>query len=305
MNTIYQEIGNIYSKDYTLLDKSKIPEKYRVLQELIDLHKDEKLIKLIRELIDRNMDLKTELTKTLEVQQKKEKEKEKSKKKDIYKRFKEVILKASIHFKKMNISLNDFYSIPKFSQERIDNDEIIKRKHVLMQKKGQYFFKAIKARDSEEIIKLMNKNYFLMFYRDNFMQSPLHIIAKRNLYEFISLFRARGADLNSRDEGGRTPLFIAAQNNYLEFVTVLLFEIADPSIKNIKGEKALDVTTDRQIKFILESAKVLHYLNKFGKTQKFDEYIKNGLSYLYKEEIGINFEQWLEENNEIIRLSQH
>ena len=305
MNTIYQEIGNIYSKDYTLLDKSKIPEKYRVLQELIDLHKDEKLIKLIRELIDRNMDLKTELTKTLEVQQKKEKEKEKSKKKDIYKRFKEVILKASIHFKKMNISLNDFYSIPKFSQERIDNDEIIKRKHVLMQKKGQYFFKAIKARDSEEIIKLMNKNYFLMFYRDNFMQSPLHIIAKRNLYEFISLFRARGADLNSRDEGGRTPLFIAAQNNYLEFVTVLLFEIADPSIKNIKGEKALDVTTDRQIKFILERAKVLHYLNKFGKTQKFDEYIKNGLSYLYKEEIGINFEQWLEENNEIIRLSQH
>ena len=121
----------------------------------------------------------------------------------------------------------------------------------------------------------------------------------------ISLFISRGADINSRDEGGRTPLFIAAQNNYLEFITVLLFEIADPSIKNIKGEKTFDVSIDPKIKFILERAKVLHYLNNIGKIQNFNESIKNGLSFLYKEEIRINFESWLEENNEIIRLSQH
>ena len=49
INAINQEIGVTYSKHFTLVDKNKIPEKYRCAQELIDLQKDEKLIKLIRE----------------------------------------------------------------------------------------------------------------------------------------------------------------------------------------------------------------------------------------------------------------
>ena len=300
MNSLYQEIGNTYNKEFTIMDKSKIQEKYQLCQ--VDLQKNKKLIKLIRELINRNMNLKTEVSKTLDT---KKKEKQRINKKDIYKRFREVMLKASIHFKRLSISLDDFYSIAKYIQESIDSDKKIKENQNLKQKNGQYFFKIIKANDIEEIIKFMKKNIFIMFYRDPFMQSPLHIIAKRNSYKLISLFISRGADINSRDEGGRTPLFIAAQNNYLEFITVLLFEIADPSIKNIKGEKAFDVSIDPKIKFILERAKVLHYLNNIGKIQNFNESIKNGLSFLYKEEIRINFESWLEENNEIIRLSQH
>ena len=102
-----------------------------------------------------------------------------------------------------------------------------------------------------------------MFYRDVFLQSPLHISAKRNMYKFISLFISRGADINAQDEGGRTALFIAAEQNHLEFVTVLLFEIADPSIKNIKGETAYDVAEDSRMKFILDRTKILHYSNKF------------------------------------------
>ena len=96
-------------------------------------------------------------------------------------------------------------------------------KQLLMEKNGQHFFDAIKAEDGQEIIKMMNSNYFIMFYRDHFMQSPLHISAKRNLYKFVSLFISRGADVNAQDEGGRTPLFIAAEKNNLEFVTILLF----------------------------------------------------------------------------------
>ena len=52
INAINQEIGVTYSKHFTLVDKNKIPDKYKCAQELIDLQKDEKLIKLIRELID-------------------------------------------------------------------------------------------------------------------------------------------------------------------------------------------------------------------------------------------------------------
>jgi len=117
INAINQEIGVTYSKHFTLVDKSKIPEKYQMCQDLIDLQKDEKLIKLIRDLIDRNFGLEKEVAKTL-ISQKKEKEKQK--KKHIYKRFSEVMLKASIHFKRLNISLEDFYSIPSymFSQSK-------------------------------------------------------------------------------------------------------------------------------------------------------------------------------------------
>ena len=318
INAINQEIAVTYSKHFTLVDKTKIPKKYQMCQDLIDLQKDEKLIKLIRDLIDRNFGLEKEISKTL-ISQKKEKEK--LKKMHIYKRMSEVMLKASIHFKRLNISLEDFYAIPSYmispskkgkkrygTRENLkDNeatDEEGTQQQVTMQRNGQYFFQAIKAGDKSEILKLMNKNFSIMFYRDNFMQSPLHILAKRNLYRYISLFIARGADINAKDEGGRTPLYIAAEQNHLEFVTVLLFEIADPSIKNIKGERPVDVTTNIKIKLILERTKILHVFHKIGKIQTFNESIKNGLSFLYKEEMGINYNHWLKENEEIIKESQ-
>ena len=318
INAINQEIAVTYSKHFTLVDKTKIPKKYQMCQDLIDLQKDEKLIKLIRDLIDRNFGLEKEVSKTL-ISQKKEKEK--LKKMHIYKRMSEVMLKASIHFKRLNISLEDFYAIPSYmispskkgkkrygTRENIkDNeatDEEGTQQQVTMQRNGQYFFQAIKAGDKSEILKLMNKNFSIMFYRDNFMQSPLHILAKRNLYRYISLFITRGADINAKDEGGRTPLYIAAEQNHLEFVTVLLFEIADPSIKNIKGERPVDVTTNIKIKLILERTKILHVFHKIGKIQTFNESIKNGLSFIYKEEMGINYNHWLKENEEIIKESQ-
>ena len=314
INAINQEIGVTYSKHFTLVDKNKIPDKYKCAQELIDLQKDEKLIKLIRELIDRNFGLEKEVAKTLDLQKK---EKEILRKKQIYRRFSEIMLKASIHFKRLNISLEDFYSIPNYIPTKSNNEtnasgennkekedeieDISRQKQLIMQKNGQHFFEAIRAGDSYEIMKIMNSNYFIMFYRDHFLQSPLHIAAKRNLYKFVSLFISRGADINAQDEGGRTALLIAAEQNNLEFVTILLFEIADPSIKNTKGQRAFEVTTNAKIKVILERAKVLHYFHKIGKIQQFNESIRNGLSFLYKEELAINCDVWLKENKDIIK----
>ena len=318
INAINQEIGVTYSKHFTLVDKTKIPEKYQMAQDLIDLQKDEKLIGLIRELIDRNFGLEKEVEKALDLQKK---EKEILRKKQIKKRFCEVMLKASIHFKRLNISLEDFYSLPNYIPTKSNNETNAsidynkdkerttegeaKQKQMIMQKNGQHFFEAIKAGDSYEIIKILNSNYFIMFYRDHFLQSPLHISAKRNLYQFVSLFISRGADINAQDEGGRTALLIAAENNNIEFVTVLLFEIADPSIKNVKGQRAFEVTTNPNIRMILERAKVLHYFHKIGKIQQFNESIRNGLSFLYKEELGINCDVWINENKEIMKECEH
>ena len=311
INAINQEIGVTYSKYFTLVDVNKIPKKFQMCQELIDLQKDEKLIKLIRELIDRNFGLKKEVNKALDTQKK---EKEVIRKRNFYKRFSEIMLKASIHFKRLNISLDDFYSLPdyiqfittsketnKIDELALDKDEASFQKKIIMEKNGQHFFHALKAEDTDEIISITNSNYFIMFYRDVFLQTPLHIAAKRNLYKFISLFVSRGADVNAQDEGGRTALFIAAQQNNFEFITVLLFEIADPLIKNSKGERPIDVTTDQKVKFILERAKILHYFHKIGKIKDFNESVRRGLRHLYYEEMGINYEKWLKENEEIIK----
>ena len=231
------------------------------------------------------------------------------------------MLKASIHFKRLNISLDDFYSIPDYIQftlkdkeadannnknsddifAGLDKDETSFQKKIIMEKNGQHFFHALKAEDTDEIINIVNSNYFIMFYRDVFFQTPLHIAAKRNLYKFISLFVSRGANINAQDEGGRTALFIAAQQNKFEFVIVLLFEIADPLIKNSKGERPIDVTTDSRIKVILERAKMLHYFHTIGKIKDFNESVRRGLHFLYKEEMGINYEEWIDENQEIIK----
>ena len=321
INAINQEIGVTYSKHFTLIDINKIPKKFQMCQELIDLQKDEKLIKLIRELIDRNFGLEKEVEKALDSQKK---EKEIARKKMIYKRFSEVMLKASIHFKRLNISLEDFYSIPNYLPSTrtnngiaissdvknvneknnilLDKDETSMQRKILMEKNGQHFFRAIKAGDKDEILSIIKSNYFIMFYRDLFLQSPLHIAAKRNLYKFISLFVSKGADINAQDEAGRTALFIAAEKNNFKFVTVALFEIADPAIKNKKGERPIDVTTDMKIKIILERAKNLHYFHVIGKIQQFNESVRRGLEYLYREEIGQNYEEWLKENEEILNL---
>ena len=132
-------------------------------QELIDLQKDEKLIKLIRELIDRNFGLEGEVDKALNLQNK---EKEKERKKMIFKRLSEVMLKASIHFKRLNMSLEDFYAISNYlpsarsSRENLtvipDNkhiqsnklllelkkEESSRQRKILMEKNGQHFFHA-------------------------------------------------------------------------------------------------------------------------------------------------------------------
>ena len=308
INAINQEIGVTYSKYFTLVDINKIPKKFQMCQELIDLQKDEKLIKLIRELIDRNFGLEKEVEKALDSQKK---EKEIQRKKMIYKRFSEVMLKASIHFKRLNISLEEFYSIPNYLPSTKTNNEIIlndldkdeasRQRKILMEKNGQHFFHAIKAGDKDEIISIINSNYFIMFYRDFFLQSPLHIAAKRNMYKYISLFVSKGADINAQDEAGRTALFIAAEKNNFQFVTVALFEIADPGIKNKKGEKPIDVTTDMKIKIILERANNLHHFHIIGKIQQFNEGVRRGLGFLYREEIGQNYEEWLKENEEILK----
>ena len=52
-------------------------------------------------------------------------------------------------------------------------------------KKGQYLFRVIKAGDIDEIINVINDDNYLVSYKDEFDQIPLHLCAKRNIYKII------------------------------------------------------------------------------------------------------------------------
>ena len=97
---------------------------------------------------------------------------------------------------------------------------------------------------------------------------------------------------------------IAAHYNYLEFVTILLFENANPNIKDINLKKASDLTTNEKMKFILKRAEALHSLHLFIGGKNFQNYIVNGLDFLYKKELEINYEKWINQGLKILKDSK-
>ena len=183
----------------------------------------------------------------------------------------------------MDYNKND----PNFQMELIEN--------------GQYLFKAIKAGDIPEIIKFIDKNKYLVAYKDNFNQIPLHICAKRNLYQLIYFLLSRLSSINSQDLGGRTPLMIAAKNNFFEFVTILLFEGADPTLKDVHGQVASQMTTNEKLKIILRRAEILNNLKFFVNKKNYLNYITTGLDFLLKKELEMEYEDWIKEGHKILK----
>ena len=167
--------------------------------------------------------------------------------------------------------------------------------------KGQYLFRVIKANDINEIISVINQNIDLVSYKDDFDQIPLHICAKRNLYEIVAFLLSRLSPIDAQDESGRTALMIAAKNNYLEFVTILLFENANPIIKDKFNQKSSDMTTNERIHLILKRAEALYNLHLFLEGKNLKKYINNGLDFLYKKELEINYEKWINKGLKILK----
>jgi ankyrin repeat protein len=79
------------------------------------------------------------------------------------------------------------------------------------------------------------------------------------LFEVISLFACKGANVSAQDSIGRTPLHVAAKLNHIESIQLLLYEMADPFVKDNHGMMAFDLTDDPVIKFMLQRAASVSY----------------------------------------------
>lgn len=293
-NLISQELNVLFSKFISLSKINSDENKLRRNDILIELQKEEKFIRLMRGLIGKDKEIEKLLQEKINEEEKKKKM---IRRKYLLKKLKEIMLIAYQKIKKYNIDIDIFYSLMNINK----NEENFQKEYI---NKGQYLFRVIKAGDVDEIINVVNDNSYLVSYKDEFDQLPLHICAKRNLYQVIAFLLSRLSPIDAQDESGRTALMIAAHYNYLEFVTILLFENANPRMKDINSKMASDMTTNEKIKIILKRAEALHTLHLFIEGKNLQKTITNGLDFLYKKELEINYEKWIAQGLKIVKDSR-
>ena len=293
-NLISQELNVLFSKFISLSKLS--PDKANLKRNdlLIELQKDDRFIELMRSIIGKDKEKAKLLQDKINEEEKKKKL---IRRKYLMKKFKDIILCSFQKMKKYNIDIHIFYSMMNINK---DDEEFQKE----FMKKGQYLFRVIKAGDIDEIINVINDDNYLVSYKDEFDQIPLHICAKRNIYKIIAFLLSRLSPIDAQDISGRTPLMIAAQNNHLEFLTILLFENANPKIKDKNSNLASDLTTNEKIKCILKRAEALYNLRVIIEGKKFNKIVVNGLDFLYKKELEINYETWVNQGLKIVKDSR-
>ena len=137
----------------------------------------------------------------------------------------------------------------------------------------------------------------------------MHICAKRNIYQIIHLLTSRLGDIDAQDIYGRTPLMCATENKHMETICVLLFYYADPSIVDNEGKKAIDYikvgkkvneNDEYKLRRALSFVTLTHLFNRMMVNEKdFDTFMKNSLNHLFKQELDMNYEEWLKVNEEL------
>ena len=198
-------------------------------------------------------------------------------------KWKKAIISSSIQFKKLG--LNNF---------PIEFSELNSKPYV--NKKGKEFFNSIKNKEISKFVDLTLENKLLLLNVDYSHETVLHIMAKRNIYLHISFAIKNGANLNVKNYLGKTPLHLACENYNKESILVLLYEMANPFIRDNFGKNCFEVwkKKNENVKeeiFRSETIKRYELLDKIHRfsIKKYSEYMKNGLIHLWNSEFQIDF----------------
>ena len=153
INNINKEINVDYSHTFTLVKKGNFSERFRMSGNLIDLEKDTRLLELIEKFIQNNFKLANEIDSVIEQKRKREEQERKQK---LYFKFKRTLIRAAIHFKRLDIKLIDFLNMK-------NPLHIQPYEH----KESYELICAIKDKDIETTCRMVRDNYFLVFDFDN------------------------------------------------------------------------------------------------------------------------------------------
>ena len=281
MNRIAKEVFAEYSNYFKLIDGKNFSEKFRISDNINSLEHSDRFKEKIKEYNKIGKILEKSFKINKEINEIYEQSKElinSNKKKIIISKFQEAIIKASNHFKRLNLKYDELMKTDK----KIPHNE----------KTSIIFIQAIRDKNYNKVIDMVQNNFLLALDYDDFNQTPLHWCAKRNVYQCISLLVSKGADINAKDLAGRTPMHIAVQNNAIDSLEVILYELGNPFIKDNTGLMPIDYSNDNSdIKFILNRAQTLHKLAEEHKNKKYEDTIKTGMYFLFMEELKTNFKE--------------
>ena len=97
------------------------------------------------------------------------------------------------------------------------------------------FFNAVKYKNYNYVMQVLDSNPNYLFCIDYFGQTPYHWAAKLNDLKMLKILMEHGLYHNQKDYKGRTPLYIAAMNNNKEVCNYLLSKGANIFLKDKNG----------------------------------------------------------------------
>jgi ankyrin repeat protein len=140
---------------------------------------------------------------------------------------------------------------------------------------SEEFFDYVKFNNIELVEQAIDKNPRYLFQYDYFKQTAFHWAAKLGYEKMLEMFLRYTRRCNTYDKNMRTPLYIAALNNQKKCVELLLDKGGNPFICDVEGKKPEDVTTNTDIKILLQttSEKPFNELNREIPQKKFESNI--------------------------------
>ena len=117
---------------------------------------------------------------------------------------------------------------------------------------------AARKGDEAKVVALLKQNPELVFSRDKFGNTPLHVAARHNQPAIAALLLANGADVNARNidensvprntNGGETPLTLALlPYQHKEILELLLTHGAEVNVMLSNGDTPLHLAVTRDI----------------------------------------------------------
>ena len=284
-----KEIKLLFNIPENIIPVNELSEKNRLRSKYIKLFPKEKkdytpkkaLFNLKRIKLDYGIDDES-MKKFKPINKKKFIKKEIPKKEKIHK-WKKAIITSSIQLRKLNIE-----NLP------IEYYEL--NSHPYLDSDSKEYFESLKSNDLDTFINLTFKNKLLLLNHDYSHETVLHIMAKRNIFLFISFAIRNGGNPNSKNYIGRTPLHLACENFHKESILVLLYEMADPFVKDIYGKTPFDIwnkENENANEYIFRTQTIKRYLildsiHRFS-LKKYSEYMKIGLKHLWNYDLHLNF----------------
>ena len=104
-----------------------------------------------------------------------------------------------------------------------------------------------------KIVEILLKTNCDINIKNNEKKTPLHLSSKRGYFDISKKLIENGAILNIYDLEKNTPIHYVCMYNHIELLKYFLGKLPQADSKNIYGKMPIDLTTNKEIKLLLEN----------------------------------------------------